>query len=272
MEWFPQPSLDQDGYAEREERIETSASYTAARSRCLNLGTNPLPGKRLHRHQDGLRLLEKVLTKACGQFVTDTLMRPRLQRRLGQQPCPFPTFIDGKMERAEWIIGPHGLLKTDYEHHGMGKAELNLMDPAYDLAETILNLTLSPEEESRLIRRYIEESGDASVEQRLLMNKLLAGLWAMDSAQEHLFGKSQAAHRQQEIYERFISASNFLTVHAPRLCGSHCRPPQELRWRPPLLALDTMVSWTAVCSAFLVLRRRAWKLSRCWMPIDSPSR
>jgi hypothetical protein len=26
MEWFPQPSLDQDGYAEREERIETSAT------------------------------------------------------------------------------------------------------------------------------------------------------------------------------------------------------------------------------------------------------
>ena len=258
MEWFPQPSLDQDGYAEREERIETSASYTAARVRCLNLGTNPLPGKRLHRHQDGLRLLEKVLSKAYGQFVTDTLMRPRLQLRLGQQPCPFPTLIDGKMERAEWIIGPHGLLKTDYEHHGMGKAELNLMDPAYDLAETILNLTLSPEEESRLIRRYIEGSGDASVEQRLFMNKLLAGLWAMDSAQEHLFDKSQAAHRQQEIHERFLSARNFLTVHAARLCGSHCRPPHELRWRPPLLALDIDGVLDRRLFGF-----RAWKLSRC---------
>src|ERR1700730_7606216 len=106
--------------------------------------------------------------------------------------------------------------QDDYEHHRMGKAELNLMDPAYDMAETILNLTLSPEEESRLIRRYIEESGDASVEQRLFMNKLREGLWAMDSAQEHLFGKSQAAHRQQEIHERFISAWNFLTVHAAR--------------------------------------------------------
>jgi len=70
------------------------------------------------------------------------------------------------------------------------------------------------------------------------MYKLLAGLWAMDSAQEHLFDKSQAAHRQQEIHERFLSAWNFLTVHAARLCGSHCRPPHELRWRPPLLALD----------------------------------
>jgi hydroxymethylpyrimidine pyrophosphatase-like HAD family hydrolase len=238
MEWFPQLSRAQDTNEEREERIKTSASYVAARVRLLNLGTNAAPSKSLQRHQDGLRLLEKVLSKAYGRFVTDTLMRPRLQRRLCQQPCPFPTLIDGKMERAEWIIGQRGLLKTDYEHHGMGKDELNVTDPAYDLAATILNLTLSPEEESRLIRQYVEKSGDASVEQRLFMNKLLAGLRAMDSAQKRLFGKSQASHRQQEFHERFMSAWNFLTVHAARLCGSHCQPPQELRWRSPLVVLD----------------------------------
>ena len=53
---------------------------------------------------------------------------------------------DGNMRRAEWIVGPHGPLKTDYEHHGLGKEELNVIDPAYDLADTILNLELSPEE------------------------------------------------------------------------------------------------------------------------------
>jgi len=51
-----------------------------------------------------------------------------------------PTLIDGRMQRAEWVAGPQGLLKTDYEHHGMGKEELNVVDPAYDLADTILNL------------------------------------------------------------------------------------------------------------------------------------
>jgi hydroxymethylpyrimidine pyrophosphatase-like HAD family hydrolase len=60
----------------------------------------------------------------------------------------------------------------------------------------------------------------------------------MDSAQEHLFSKSQAAHRQNEFHERFMGAWNFLTVQTARLCGSHCRPPQELRWRSPLVALD----------------------------------
>jgi hypothetical protein len=51
-------------------------------------------------------------------------MRPRLQRRLCELPCPIPTLIDGNMGRTEWIVGPQGLLKTDYEHHGMGKAVL----------------------------------------------------------------------------------------------------------------------------------------------------
>ena len=238
MEWFPQRAGAPDGNEERKERIETSASYVAARIRFLNLGANAVPSKGLQRHQSGLQLLEKVLSKAYGRLVTDTLMRPRLQRRLCELPCPIPTLIDGNMGRTEWIVGPQGLLKTDYEHHGMGKAELNVIDPAYDLAETILNMALSPEEESRLIRRYVEESGDIGVEQRLFINKLLAGLWAMISAQNQLFGKPRVTDRQQEFHQRFMSAWNFLTVHTARLCGSYCRPLLEPRWSSPFVALD----------------------------------
>ena len=90
-------------------------------------------------------------------------------------------------------IGASGIsiwLKADFEHHGTGKGELNVVDPAYDLAETILELALSPVEEASLIRRYIEDSGDAAVEERLFMNKLLAGLWTMESVQSSLFGQN----------------------------------------------------------------------------------
>jgi hydroxymethylpyrimidine pyrophosphatase-like HAD family hydrolase len=238
MEWFPQPLLALDRAEEREKLIETSASYVAARVRRLSLGTNPISSKNLQHHQNGHRLLQKVLSKAYGRIITDTLMLPRLERRLAQQHCPLPTLIDGKMERTEWITGSRGLLKTDYEHHGMGKSELNVVDPAYDLAQTIMTLALSPDEESRLIRRYVEQSEDASVEQRLFMNKLLAGFWAIDAAQEHLFGKPFAADRQQEFHHQFMSAWNFLTVHTARYCGSFCRPPQALNWHSPLVALD----------------------------------
>jgi hydroxymethylpyrimidine pyrophosphatase-like HAD family hydrolase len=238
MEWIPQPALDRDGDGQGRERIDTSASYVAARARRLNLEARSVADLDLPRQDNGVRLLGKALSRAYGAFLTDMLTQPRLGRLLRRQPCPFPTLIDGNMRRSEWIVGPHGPLKTDYEHHGLGKEELNVIDPAYDLADTILNSELSAEEESRLIRRYIDESGDVGVEQRLFINKLLAGLWAMKQAQEHLFGKARVAERQQAFHRRFMSAWNFLTVQTARHCGGYCRPPAEPRWRSPLVTLD----------------------------------
>src|SRR5262249_17145815 len=149
---------------DREEWIRAAASYVAARARTLSLGKNPMPSLGLHRHHDGFRLLEKELSKAHGRFLTAGLMQSRLRRRLAGQPCPLPALIDGKMQPSEWIRGPGGLLKTDFEHHGLGKNELNAIDPAHDLAEAVLHLDLSPEEEDRLVRHYVAESGDAEVE------------------------------------------------------------------------------------------------------------
>jgi hypothetical protein len=238
MEWIPQPSLVEDEVDGRERFIEASALYVAARVRCLGLGANQVTGKSLHQHQNGYQLLQRALSKAYGRIVTDTVMWPRLARQLAQQQCPLPTLIDGKMARSEWVAAPRGLLKTDYEHHGMGKAQLNVMDAAYDVADTILSLEISPEEERTLIRRYIEMSGDSGVEHRLFMNKLLAGLWAMASAQVRLFEKPRVASRQREFHQQFMKAWNFLTVHTARFCGAYCRPPQDVRWRAPLVALD----------------------------------
>jgi len=220
MEWIPQPALGLEADSRREERIDTAASYVAARARRLSLDAKSAAHLNLGRQDNGVRLLGKALSRAHGGFLTDLLTQPRLGRRLRQQPCPFPTLIDGNMRRGEWIVGSFGLLKTDYEHHGSGKEELNVIDPAYDLADTILNLELSPEEETRLIGRYVDESGDAGVEQRLFMNKMLAGLWAMKQAHEHLFSRAWLAERQQTFHRRFMSAWNFLTVQSARQCGS----------------------------------------------------
>lgn len=237
QEWLPQHGSAPKAADARDERISAHASYVAARTCSLRVEANSVGQKGLQRHQYGLRLLEKVLSRAHGRVVTDTLTRPRIQRRLCDLPCPVPTLIDGRMRRAEWIAGPTGLLKTDYEHHGIGKSELNVLDPAYDLAETILDLTLSPEEEKALLDRYVKESGDVGIEQRLFTYKLLAGLWAMDEVQNQIFCRSKPADRQ-ELHERFLNAWNFLTIHAARYCGSFCRHPKQLRWTSPLVALD----------------------------------
>jgi len=238
MEWIPQPALEQDDPGQRNERIDTAASYVAARARCLNLETEAVADMDLPRQDNGLRLLTKALGKAYGAIGTDMLMQARLGRALRRPPCPLPTLIDGNTQRSKWIVGSDGPLKTDYEHHGLGKEELNVIDPAYDLADTILNLELSPEEEDRLVRRYVEESGDVGVKQRLFMNKLLAGLWAMKQAQAHLFGKARVAAGQQAVHRRFMRAWNFLTVQTARYCGDRCRPAAEPRWRSPMVALD----------------------------------
>jgi hydroxymethylpyrimidine pyrophosphatase-like HAD family hydrolase len=237
-EWASPRPLADNGGENREERIERSASYVISRVRRLNLLTTPGSGKGLTRDCNGVRLLAKVLSKAYGRIGSDVLARPHLERRLSRQSCPYPTLIDGKMQRAEWITSAQGLLKTDYEHHGLGKAALNIVDPAYDLAEIILDLALSSEEESRLIRRYAMESGDDGVEQRLFLHKLLAGVWAMDAAQQQLFGKPQARDRQQECHQHYMRAWNFLTTHAARYCGSYCGAPAEPQWCAPLVALD----------------------------------
>jgi hydroxymethylpyrimidine pyrophosphatase-like HAD family hydrolase len=236
MEWIADSAPDRNpGRADA--RIDTAAAYVAARTRHLGLAASA-GGMEPPRQGNGARLLREQLGKAYGRFPVNLLTQRRLGKLLRRQPCPLPTFIDGNMQRDDWIVGPRGLLKTDYEHHGLGKEELNVIDPAYDLADTILNWELSADEEDRLVRRYVELSGDFGVEQRLFLNKLLAGLWAMKRSHDQLFGKTPVAERQQAFHRRFMTAWDFLTVQTARHCGRRRRSETAPRWRAPLLAID----------------------------------
>jgi hydroxymethylpyrimidine pyrophosphatase-like HAD family hydrolase/adenine/guanine phosphoribosyltransferase-like PRPP-binding protein len=222
----------------RHARIDIVAEYVAARARSLSLTDYPIAAMDLKRHNNGVRLLEKALSRAYGRFLNDTLMRSRVGARLRRQRCPVPTWIDGNMQQGEWITSAGGLLKTDYEHHGMGKAGLNVIDPAYDLADAILDLELSQEEESRLIQRYVAMSGDADIRQRLFLNKLLAGIWNMNQAQEQLFAPARDGAALETAHQRFIKAWNFLTVESARYSGRFCKPARQISWRAPLILLD----------------------------------
>lgn len=235
MEWIPQPTTPPD--FERNKLLNAAADYIASRVNGLSLRTSAV-GMDLKKHNNGTRLLEKALSRGYGLFITDTLMRSRVGELVREQPCPFPTLIDGNMQRSEWIVGPKGPLKTDYEHHGMGRSELNIIDPAYDLADTILNFGLSQEEERRLIAHYIEQSGDNAVQRRLFLNKLLAALWAMSRTQQQLFDAPHGSKDQRYYHQRFMDAWNFLIVQTARHCGSLCSPRKSLGWKAPLIVLD----------------------------------
>jgi hydroxymethylpyrimidine pyrophosphatase-like HAD family hydrolase len=238
MEWIPQPAAVELNGKNNAELVGASASYVAARTRHLTLNGTTATSKDLKRHNNGIRLLAKVLSGAYGRPPADLLMRSRLGRLLQEKRCPCPTLIDGNMHPSEWICGSLGPLKTDYEHHGMGKAALNLTDPAYDLADAILNLELSSDDERRLITKYVAESQDALVEQRLFHHKLLAGIWTMNQVQQQLFSAPRGGDAQRNYNQRFLNAWNFLTVQTARYCGSLCCPRTDLRWRAPLIVLD----------------------------------
>jgi len=235
MEWVPNQPIKSP--CQRNELLAASASYTAARVRRLNL-SHSAARMDLKRSNNGHLTLAYALSQAYGRFLPQKLMRPRLAAMLRMHQCPVPTLVDGNMRGDEWILAPQGPLKSDYEHHGMGKLALNVIDPAYDLADTILHFELSEAEESRLIQQYIAESGDHTVKQRLFLNKLLAGLWAMNAVQEQLFDTPSGGDTQQRYHLRFMNAWNFLTVHTARHCGSLCHPRADLRWRAPLIFLD----------------------------------
>src|SRR5262249_24453640 len=122
-------------------------------------------------------------------------------------------------------------------HHGMGKTELNVTDPAYDLADAVLRFKLSAEEEQRLLRRYRDSTGDSEVEQRLFLFKLLAGSVALRAAPRNL-GDVRLRNGHPEFHRSFVEAMEFQIAQAARACGIACRPPRAPCWRSPLVVLD----------------------------------
>ena len=234
-EWLPQTNNNE--LPDREQMIESAASYVAARVRSLPLVVDPLPELLADRQQKGFVRLSELLSKAYGWKVTAIMRRARLRKQLALARSPFPTLIDGKMRLDEWIRGSGSLLKTDFEHHGMGKNELNVADPAYDLAESILWLQLSEVEEDKLIGRYIEGSGDIDVSQRLFLFKLLAGITAVTDAQSRVSHCTSSVHHL-DAYRDYLQACRFLVVHTTRFCGSLCGRPHTPSLHSPLVVLD----------------------------------
>lgn len=215
----------------------TVATYVATRVHSLGLADSAA-NMNLKRRNNGVRLLEKALSRGYGGALIGTLMRERIGARLRALPCPIPTWIDGNNCIDEWIAAPDGWLKTDFEHHGLGKGSPNVVDPAFDLATALIELGLTKDEERDFIATYVDCSGDTKVLERLFVNKLMAGLWSMNRAQEAIFGAVCGAKALQMASRRFISAWHSLTVETARYAGRFCRTTPPTALRAPLVFLD----------------------------------
>jgi hypothetical protein len=233
VEWLPQSD---SGEPPRDLLVQRAAAYIAARVRTLRLDADPGPELDAS-HQNGAELLAAALSGAYSGKAASVLKRARLRHELTRRPCPLPTLIDGKMRLREWIAGGGTLLKTDFEHHALGKTELNVTDPAYDLAEVVLHFGLSAAEEQALLRRYHEASGDEGVEKRLFLHKLLAGTAAVKAALDGL-KDPRLAHRHQEFSRSYTRARDFLGTQMARHCGRFCRVARPAGWGSPLVVMD----------------------------------
>lgn len=232
-EWFPSPQSSCD----REIAINTLASYVAARARNLTLQSDPAPELAAEGRHRGLQILARALGQAYSSRIVAAVKRPRIQRELARQNARAAVLTDGKMSQAEWIGVDSRLLKTDFEHHGQGKNELMMTDPAYDLADALFHFGLSERESAKLVKSYSQQSGDSTVEQRLFFHKLLAGMWAQDQA---ILGlqNPKLLNQRKKFHEQYIAAWNFLIRESIRECGNLCYLPAAVQWRSPLVVTD----------------------------------
>lgn len=229
--------IKEDGTPTRSAVVQTLASYTATRARDLRLDSESRMD--VLRDSQAVRGIEELagrLSTAYGK-AGGFLKRARMKRELAAMQSHEPTLIDARMRRVEWIASAGSLLKSDFEQHGMGKHQLNLTDPAYDLAEAILHWKLPPAEEQELLDAYVAQAGDQNVHARIMLHKILAGSWSLDRALENL-NDPRMLKRHPEFNQQYIDTWNFLVAHTARFCAKLCHKPAEVRWSSPLVVLD----------------------------------
>jgi hydroxymethylpyrimidine pyrophosphatase-like HAD family hydrolase len=215
-----------------ETMVSRIASYVAARSRRLALPGDCRFERRTYRWT-GCDEILNILRSAYGPYV-NRLKMPVLRKQLQNVVSALPTLVDGRMNPDEWIHTGEGAYKIDFEHHNFGGGEFDIVDPAFDLAAAMFEFGFSKPEQKELLRHYMQESGDSTVEQRLLLHKLLWGTVAMQRATNAvLAGKDPQANN-----ERRTRARNFLVYSMSEFCAQLVRQPAPRTWSPLLFFLD----------------------------------
>lgn len=235
-EWLPQGKTQAVSSLNSTGIVNYLASYVAARAKHLWLRDDPALDLVTEDRHKGLELLSGYLIRAYGSRIVAAAKRPWLRRRLAEQNRFLPVMTDSRMTPGDWLTGDVPK-KADFEHHCFGKNELGITDPAFDLATAMLEFGLSDADSQCLVKRYIQESGDTNVDERLFFNKFLAGIRAQsladhDLTQPRLFSVRGEANRQ------YISAWNFLVKESIKECGRLCSKPKDIYWHTPLVVAD----------------------------------
>src|SRR5207249_349656 len=192
---------------------EVVSSYVAKRLQRLRLAEDPCfdsPGYRWTGWDEILHILRRAYDPYVGRFKVRAL-REQLKRYVS----PLPIVIDGRMSPEEWVETDKGIYKVDFEQHNFGGAELDIVDPAYDLAAANFELAFTEQEEQELLESYVRKSGDRTIVDRLLLYQLLHGIFTMKRA-TYAIAHERTEERREEWNERYLRARNFLTYRMNR--------------------------------------------------------
>lgn len=211
------------------------ASYVARRARQLPVGEDPCFSSRGYRWT-GWDELAYMLRGVYGPYLGQ-LKRRAIHRRLARYVTPMPAVVDGRMRPQEWVQTEEGIYKVDVEHHNFAGAELDVVDPAYDLAAAVFEHALDAEQERQLVDDYARESGDRSVADRVLLYQLLYGVVTMRRAAEGAASESRP-ERRESWNRRCLWARDVLVDRMNRFHAALGQPCGELTWTKRLFFLD----------------------------------
>jgi orotate phosphoribosyltransferase len=163
--------------------------------------------RRYSRHYYGGQLLCSVLSRGYGRRL-GLLARPLIRRLLLKHATPHPSVIDGKMSPREWILSNGRFWKTDFEHHGFGRMQLNIADPVFDLASYIFEFRLSCKEMDDAIKYYCDYTNDSRVKERVVLYIWLIGHHNIADVKAHL-SEPYLYTRTLRENEKFVCDRNY---------------------------------------------------------------
>jgi hydroxymethylpyrimidine pyrophosphatase-like HAD family hydrolase/orotate phosphoribosyltransferase len=207
-------------------------SYIAARTRALRLSSHSQT-KGVTYSAVGVDEIVNLLRTGYGPYI-NRLKKPILRKHLYRFMSTTPTMLDGHMQADEWLRLPAAIYKADFEHHNFGGAELDLVDPAYDLAAAILELRFSEALERELLQTYEEESGDRLTAERILIYKILYGSLVMSHALDRIVN-GRDAEKNNELY---LYAKNWLVYSMNDYCATAIGGRKKAAWTDALFFMD----------------------------------
>jgi hydroxymethylpyrimidine pyrophosphatase-like HAD family hydrolase len=215
-----------------EHMVDVLASYVAARSRNLRLPGDCRLDSRAYRWT-GLDEIVTILRHAYSPYIRQ-FKSPGLRKQLYKHVTSMPTLIDGRMRPEEWLQTSTAIYKADFEHHNFGCAELNVADPAYDLASAIFEFRLTKQCEEQLLRNYVRISGDCRLSERIIIYKILYASMAMRQAVTRILDGKEP-QKNNGLYQY---ARDFLVYSMNEFCAGWTGQRKPPAWSDSLFFVD----------------------------------